>query len=84
MLVDDEQDITLTFTNGLKQNGFEVDAFNDPEHALTNFKPGYYDLLLLDVRMPKIDGFELYRKLRKKIRTFECVSLQHMKYIIIH
>ena len=66
LLVDDEQDITLTFTNGLKQNGFEVDAFNDPEEALSNFKPGYYGLLLLDIRMPKIDGFELYKKLREK------------------
>jgi DNA-binding response OmpR family regulator len=66
LLVDDERDITLIFTNGLKQNGFEVDAFNDPEEALYGFKPGYYDLLLLDIRMPKIDGFELYKKLKDK------------------
>jgi two-component system, OmpR family, response regulator ChvI len=66
LLVDDEQDITLTFTKGLKQNGFEVDAFNDPEEALSNFKSDWYDLLLLDVRMTKINGFELYKKLRAK------------------
>ena len=66
LLVDDEQDITLAFTNGLKQSGFEVDAFNDPEEALSNFKPDYYGLLLLDVRMSKIDGFELSKRLREK------------------
>ena len=66
LLVDDEQDITLSFTNGLKQNGFEVDAFNDPEEALVNFKPRWYGLLLLDIRMPKINGFELHKKLSNK------------------
>lgn len=66
LLVDDEQDITLTFTNGLKQSGFEVDAFNDPEEALSIFKPDWYGLLLLDIRMPKINGFELSKKLIDK------------------
>lgn len=66
LLVDDDQDITLAFANGLKQNGFEVDAFNDPGEALSNFKPDWYGLLLLDIRMPKINGFELYRRLNDK------------------
>ena len=66
LLVDDEQDITLAFTNGLKQSGFEVDAFNNPEEALSNFKPDYYGLLLLDVRMSKIDGFELSKRLERE------------------
>ena len=66
LVVDDEQDITLAFASGLKQNGFEVDVFNHPEEALSNFKLGYYDLLLLDIRMPRIDGFELCKKLREK------------------
>ena len=50
---------------GLEQNGFEVDTFNDPVEALSNFKTGAYDLLLLDVKMPKINGFELYRHINK-------------------
>jgi DNA-binding response OmpR family regulator len=65
LIVDDEPDINLTFKTGLEANGFEVDAFSDPVLALSNFKSGVYDLLLLDVRMPQINGFELYEKLRK-------------------
>jgi DNA-binding response OmpR family regulator len=66
LLVDDEQDIASAFTMGLEQYGFEVDGFNDPEDALSSFRAGWYGLLLLDIRMPKINGFELYKKLRNK------------------
>jgi DNA-binding response OmpR family regulator len=59
LLVDDEPDITSVTKRGLKSNGFEVNAFTDPVEALSNFKTGIYDLLLLDAKMPKIDGFEL-------------------------
>ncbi|HWY36702.1 MAG TPA: response regulator, partial [Nitrosopumilaceae archaeon] len=47
-------------------NGFQVDAYTDPEKALSEFKPGIYDLLLVDIRMPKLNGFELYREIKKK------------------
>jgi DNA-binding response OmpR family regulator len=60
LLVDDEHDITFTFRIGLEDNGFEVDMFNDPQEALSNFKAGLYDLLHIDVKMPKMNGFELY------------------------
>jgi DNA-binding response OmpR family regulator len=59
LLVDDEPDITSVTKRGLQSNGFEVNAFTDPAKALSNFKTGIYDLLLLDAKMPKIDGFEL-------------------------
>jgi CheY-like chemotaxis protein len=49
---------------GLENNGFLVDTFNDPLEALSNFKAGVYDLLLLDVKMPKMNGFELYNKIK--------------------
>jgi len=65
MLVDDEPDITFGLRIGLEDNGFEVDAFNDPRLALSNFKPSSYDILLLDIRMPKMDGFEFYVKMRE-------------------
>ncbi len=64
--MDDEQDIASAFTIGLEQYGFEVDVFNDPEDALSSFRAGWYGLLLLDIRMPKINGFELYRNLSNK------------------
>jgi len=65
MLVDDEPDIIFGLRIGLEDNGFKVDAFNDPRLALSNFKPGSYDILLLDIRMPKMDGFEFYVKMRE-------------------
>lgn len=66
LIVDDEKDITDTFKMGLEQQGrFEVITYNDPELALSQFKENWFDLLLLDIRMPKISGFELYRRLKK-------------------
>ena len=65
LLVDDELDITTVFTLGLEDNGFEVDAFNDPIQALSDFKTGLYDLALIDYKMPNMNGFELYIEIRK-------------------
>jgi two-component system, OmpR family, response regulator ChvI len=66
MAVDDEPDITFTLKKELEQSGFSLDVFNDPIVALSYFKPGYYDLILLDVKMPKLNGFELYQEINKK------------------
>jgi DNA-binding response OmpR family regulator len=65
LLVDDEHDNSSIFTIGLEDDGFEVDAFNDPTLALSAFKPDFYDLLILDIKMPKMNGYELYREIRK-------------------
>jgi two-component system response regulator ChvI len=64
LIVDDEPDITSTFDMILEMDGFEVDSYTDPLLALSNFKPNTYGLALLDIRMPKMDGFELYKKIR--------------------
>ena len=66
MVVDDEQDISTTFKLGLERKGFSVDVFNNPLQALAHFKPGYYDILLLDIRMPDMNGFELCEQIRKQ------------------
>jgi DNA-binding response OmpR family regulator len=50
---------------GLEDSGFEVYTFNDPIKALSNFKVDYYDLLLLDIKMPRMNGFELYKENEK-------------------
>jgi two-component system, OmpR family, response regulator ChvI len=65
LIVDDEPDITFVFKMGLEDNGFVVDTFNDPQLALSNFKNGLYDLLLIDIGIPKMNGFEFYREIKK-------------------
>jgi two-component system, OmpR family, response regulator ChvI len=65
LIVDDDPDITLTFRVGLEKNGFVVTVFNDPLKALSKFTAGLHDFVLLDVRMPKMNGFELYREIDK-------------------
>ena len=66
LLVDDEPDITYTIKNLLEENEFKVDTFNDPILTLNNYKANFYDLVILDIKMPKMDGFELYLKIREK------------------
>jgi len=50
---------------GLEDEGFNVDAFTDPILALSNFKPNYYSLVILDINMPKMNGYDLYKEIRK-------------------
>ena len=66
LLVDDEPDITFTIKDILEDNGFQVDSFNDLILALNYYKVSFYDLVILDIKMPKMDGFELYTKIREK------------------
>jgi DNA-binding response OmpR family regulator len=65
LVVDDEPDVKLALKTALEENGFEVNAYDDPVIALDNFRKGTYDLLILDIKMPKMHGFELYREIRK-------------------
>src|SRR6476660_9235690 len=75
LLVDDEPDITVSFKVMLEQKGFKVDTFNNPLDALSSFKPGIYRLLLLDIRMPEMDGFKLYEELKKRDKEVKAVFI---------
>jgi CheY-like chemotaxis protein len=66
LVVDDEPDITFTLLAILQKGGYEVSSFNNPLIALQSFKPHYYDLLIIDIKMPEMNGFELYQKLKEK------------------
>lgn len=63
--MDDEYDITRLVRMVLESKGFLVDAYTDPIFALSDFKAGLYDLLLLDIRMPEMNGLELYQKMKQ-------------------
>src|SRR5271170_6128081 len=65
VVVDDEPDITYALKAGLEGKGFKVETFNDPSVALSKFKRDAFDIAILDIRMPKMSGFELYRKMIK-------------------
>jgi CheY-like chemotaxis protein len=66
LIVDDEPDITFTLRTVLEENGFkEIDVYNEPLLALQNFKSRVYSLLITDVAMPGMDGFELYKQIKK-------------------
>ena len=78
LVIDDEEDITFFLKEALEgSGGFEVVTFNDPLLALSSFNnkddennlPSAYDLILLDIKMPKMDGFELYQEIQKKIES---------------
>ena len=66
LLVDNEADITYALENGLENYGFSIDSFNDSMLALNSYKSNFYDLVILDIKMPKMDGFELYNKIKEK------------------
>lgn len=66
MIVDDEPDVTDSFGLTLEDTGlFDVKTYNDSLEALSHFQANSYDLLLLDIKMPRMDGFELYEKIKK-------------------
>ena len=65
LVVDDEPDVIITLRLGLEDTGlFEVYPFTNSELALMNFKSGFYDFLLIDIVMPKMNGYELYDKIK--------------------
>ncbi len=66
LLVDDDSDIVEVLKQGLEANGFLVDAFRSSRKALNAFQPDVYDLAILDIRMPYLNGFELYREMKKR------------------
>jgi CheY-like chemotaxis protein len=66
LVVNDEPDVTTMLKMTLERAGLRVDTFNDPVLALKSYKPHMYDLVILDVIMPELDGLELYTQLKRK------------------
>ncbi len=75
LVIDDEEDVTQLLRLGLERYGFEVDAYNDPVEAVSEFLPGTYDLAVLDIRMPRMNGFLVYRAMKKADKEVEVCFL---------
>jgi CheY-like chemotaxis protein len=72
LLVHDDYDILTTIKHCLEEtNDFIVDTFSNPLEVISAFQPEFYDLILIDIKMPKMNGFELYQELRKKADNVE-------------
>jgi two-component SAPR family response regulator len=63
LLVDNEADVTITFKAILQDAGFIVNTYEDPLIALSNFIPRFYDLVILDIELPKMNGIDLFRQI---------------------
>lgn len=86
MIIDDDSDINNLFKIYLEHNGYSVNSYTDSVEALNYFEKNMYDLIILDLKMRKIDGRTLYKKLReidKNIRicitTADQYSIQELK-----
>lgn len=82
MIVDDDRDINDLFKLFLEYDDYKVDAFTDPIDALYSFRKHEYDLILLDLKMPKMDGMTLYQKLKKiNDKVLICFITANIEYI---
>jgi DNA-binding response OmpR family regulator len=82
LIVDDEKDVGWTLKLILEYYGFDIDCFTDSATALEKFKPNLYDLIILDIRMAEINGFELYDELKSRdsnIKTLFITALSSVE-----
>ena len=63
LVVDDEPDINMLLMLILEDSGYKADVYDDPILALSNFQPSYYDLVILDIIMPTMNGFVFIKEL---------------------
>jgi DNA-binding response OmpR family regulator len=82
MIIDDDKDITNLFSIFLEHNGYIVDAYTNPVEAFNNFRKNSYDLIVLDLKMPKMDGMTLYRKIKEiDDNVIICFTTADINYI---
>ena len=82
MIIDDDKDITDLFTIYLESNGYNVDAYTNPIEAFSNFRKNSHDLILLDLKMPNLDGMTLYHKIKEiDNNVIVCFTTADINYI---
>jgi DNA-binding response OmpR family regulator len=82
MIIDDDKDITNLFSIFLEYNGYIVNAYNNPVEGFNNFGKNSYDLIILDLKMPKMDGMTLYQKIKEiDNNVIICFTTADINYI---
>ena len=82
MIIDDDKDITNLFSIFLEYNGYIVDAYTNPLEAFNNFRKNSHDLIVLDLKMPKMDGMTLYHKIKEiDNNVIICFTTADINYI---
>jgi DNA-binding response OmpR family regulator len=82
IIIDDDKDITNLFSIFLEYNGYIVNAYTNPLEAFYNFRKNSYDLIVLDLKMPKMDGMTLYHKMKEiDDNVIICVTTADINYI---
>ena len=82
MIIDDDVDITNLFSIFLEHNGYSVDAYTNPIEAINNFRKNSHDLIILDLKMPKMDGMTLYLKIKEiDDKVIICFTTADINYI---
>ena len=82
MIIDDEKDITNLFSTFLEYNGYIVNTYTNPLEAFNNFRMNSHDLIILDLKMPTMDGMKLYHKIKKiDDKVIICLTTADINYI---
>ena len=82
MIIDDDKDITNLFAIFLEYNGYIIDAYTNPVEALNSFRKNSHDLIILDLKMPKMDGMTLYHKIKEiDNNVIICFTTADINYI---
>lgn len=82
MIIDDDKDITNLFAIFLEYNGYIVDAYTNPIEGFNNFRKNSHDLIILDLKMPQMDGMAFYKKIKEIDDTvIVCFTTADKNYI---
>jgi DNA-binding response OmpR family regulator len=75
LLVDDEPDTCIVYQIVLQDAGYDCIPYTDSVKALQEFRASYYDSVLLDIKMPVLNGFELCKKIRELDKTVQVIFI---------